>query len=148
MQLFYQIPLIQIATFYLLDLTYHHHLFHFILLFGLGSCKSTSIPTVNFKLSLEFMYFSTLLNKFVISFSCFLERDNCSDPSFYPLIKDHIVSVIGKSVISNASKLKHEIYFCKDSLRRCVIPERLMVIFFGFLLLTKFAMNYYVNSAK
>lgn len=118
--------------------------FRFILLSNSGSCTGSLIPVINFKVSLELIYFLTLFNKSVMFFRWFLERDNCNSHFFSPLIKNYTIFVIHISNISNAFKLKCEIYFCKDSSYHCMTPKRL--VFFGFLLLAKSVINYYINS--
>lgn len=58
------------------------------------------------------------------------------------------MSHINRSIISRDSKLNLDIHSLKNSPSLCFNLNRLMAIFFGFLLLIKCAMNYLANSIK
>lgn len=102
------------------------------------SSNSTSTLAVKFNVSLGYKHLYIVEQICHISW-CFFERDNCNDFTFNHFINDCTVFDIDRFVIFRASKLNLNIYFPKDSLSLCFIPNKHMTNFFSFLLLVKYA---------
>lgn len=126
----------------------HHPLLLYLLDSKFDYLKGTAVHVAHFNVFSELIYFFTLPSKSIISLAFFLNKESCKSPSFNPLIKDYTVSIMERSIISNASRLNLDMYSLKDSPFFYFTSIRLNVVFFSFLLLVICVMNCYAKSVK
>lgn len=72
-----------------------------------------------------------------MSLDFFFKKEKFQWLHFKPLRQDYIIAIMNKSIIFNAFRLNLKIDSLKDSLLLYFTPKRLIVVFFGFLLLKK-----------